>query len=289
MGLLIGKKEEIAVNLSPSEQSGGSMKIALTLCLALTSAVLQAETIQSKIHAIEDGMIKFENGRVAFLNFDISNLSKNDVLKAELDDRSNLLSYKKMPDFQLRNMSLALEETTPPVFEPTIVQGLNEAWNIFNRSNPKYKRISECTDRAHVWAHDEFKKTGTKSKKVFVFFTASYINSVHFKWWFHVAPLYTVNDGGTIKELVMDYRYTNRPMAVKEWTDHFVYTKRDCKVTTKFSEYDVNPQTENCYLIYESMHYKLPGEIQDQELSGRYKTETSESEIRASLSYAFQN
>lgn len=265
------------------------MKKYLILGLALTTSMLHAETITSRIHSVEDGLIRFENGRVAFLDSKEVDLAADEFVEVEVNDKSSLLSVKRMtPPMEptLKSLNLQPEETTPPVFEPTIVPSMEEAWNIFNRSNPNWKRISECTDRAHVWAHDEFKFSGTKSKKVFVFFTASYINSVRFKWWFHVAPLYSVNAGG-VKELVMDYRYTDRPMTVKEWTDQFVYTKRECKVTTKFSEYDVNPQTENCYLIYESMHYKLPGDIYEQETAGRYKSVTTESELKAAFNYGF--
>lgn len=265
------------------------MKKYFILGLTLTTSMLQAETIKGRIHSIEDGLIRFENGRVAFLDSQKVDFASDDFVEVEVDDKSSLQSLKRLapPEMQtFKNLNLQPEETTPPVFEPTVVQGMEEAKTIFNRSNPNYKRISECTDRAHIWAHEEFKISGIKSRKVFVFFTASYINSVRFKWWFHVAPLYTVNAGG-LQELVMDYRFTDRPMTVKEWTDQFVYTKRDCKVTTKFSEYDVNPQTENCYLIYESMHYKLPGDIYEQETAGRYKTVTTESELKAAYNYAF--
>lgn len=264
------------------------MKKFFLLSIALTS-LSHAEVIQDKVHSVENGLVKFQNGRVAYMDQKNLNLKSEDYVHVEVDDTSTILSYKKMtPPAKFESMSL-LEETTPAAvpYEPTIVQGMEEAWNIFNRSNSNYKRISECSDRAHVWANDEFKKNGIKSEKIFVFFTASYINSVRFKWWFHVAPLYTVATGSGLEKLVMDYRYTDRPMTVKEWTDKFVYTKRDCKVTDKFSEYDVNPQTENCYVIYRSMHYKLPIEIQAEEQSGQYKTTSSESEIRASYNYAF--
>src|SRR5690606_15063954 len=110
-----------------------------------------------------------------------------------------------------------------------------------------------------------FKRSGTKSNKVFVLFTASYINRNKFKWWFHVAPLVEVNESGSIQSRVMDFRYTDRPLPIKEWTDVMVFSKRPCKVTTKFSEYDINPQTEDCYLMVESMYYRLPGDIYNQE------------------------
>jgi hypothetical protein len=263
------------------------MKSLLILGLALATTSTLADTITARVHSIDEGIVRFDNGRVAFLDDKNFNLKTHDFVKAQVDDRSSLLSFTRLPALTHKRLSFLRQETTPPPFEATVVPNMKEALKIFNRSNPHYKRISECSDRAHIWAHNEFKFSGTKSQKVFVFFTASYIDSVRFKWWFHVAPLYKVNDRGTVKDLVMDYRFTDRPMTVKEWTDKFVYTKRSCKETTKFSEYDTNPQTENCYLIFESMHYKIPGEIHDQETLGVYKSTTSESELQMSQNLAF--
>ena len=259
--------------------------------MTIRSLDISAETITSRIHKIEDGFIKFENGRVAFLKKEDHYINENDFISAVLDENSNLISFHKINHHEsskTKSFQQLFENFDEEAFEPTEVPSLKEAQDIFNRSNPYYKRISECSDRAHVWAHEEFKFSGTKSMKAFIFFTASYINSVRFKWWFHVAPMYKVNDQGNLKDLVMDFRYTDRPLTVKEWSDQFVFTKRPCKVTTKFSEYDVNPQTENCYLIFESMHYKIPAEIHEKELSGKQKTKTSDYELKASYKYAFQ-
>lgn len=251
------------------------------------SSLCHADVIKSTIHAIENGVIKFSNGRVAYLDGKETNLKRNDFVQMEVDGKSSLLSFKKIPaPLTFGNMSLVEAPALP--YEPTVIQGgMTEAWNIFNRSNSNYKRISECSDRAHVWANDELKKNGIRSEKVFVFFTASYINRVRFKWWFHVAPLYTIADRGKVQKLVMDYRYTDRPMSVKEWTDRFVYTKDHCKVSEKFSEYDKNPQTENCYVMFRSMHYRIPADMEAEEVNGYYKTSTSESEVRSSFNFAF--
>lgn len=266
------------------------MKTFFLFSMMITSTFLQAEVIKSKIYAIEGNLMKFENGRVGFIDKSLPILREGVLVSAILDQQSNIISAQEIPLAYDNNQSKFkfFENTTPPPFEPTVVPSLEEANNIFNRSNANYKRISECSDRAHVWAHEELKFSGTKSMKAFLFFTASYINSVRFKWWFHVAPMYKVATRSGIQDMVLDFRYTDKPMNVKEWTDQFVYTKRPCKVTTKFSEYDVNPQTENCYLIFESMHYKIPGEIHDQELSNRYKSVTTESELKASYKHAFQ-
>lgn len=263
------------------------MKKIIFIGLILSSSLLKADIIQDRIHAVEGNLIKFENGRVAFGDLKTPDLHPGDFIRAELNENHSLLKFKKI-EGPVGSFQKSL--TIPPqtLFEPTIVPNMNEALKIFHRSNPYWKRVSECTDRAHVWAHDEFKYSGTMSRKVFIFFTASYINSVRFKWWFHVAPLYRVNDRGTLRELVMDYRYSDRPQTVKEWTNLFVYTRKDCKETNLFSEYDSNPQMEDCFLMTESMHYKIPAEIYEQELSGKFKTSTTEAELQLSLRHAFE-
>jgi len=266
------------------------MKYFLLAVIMMNSLKISAESISNRIYKIENGLIKFENGRVAFLKNGHQGLKSQDYIKGEIDNQSNLISFIKLNNMSsapVKSFYFPEENEYEDTFEPSIVSSQKDAEDIFYRSNPNYKRISECSDRAHVWAHDELKFSGTKSMKAFIFFTASYINSVRFKWWFHVAPMYKVNDEDNIKDMVMDFRYSDRPLTVKEWSDQFVHTKRPCKVTTKFSEYDVNPQTENCYLIFESMHYKIPGEIHEKELSGRFKTKTTEYELKASYRYAF--
>lgn len=270
-------------------------KLAVITMAIMATVTTQAETFRSRVHGLEEGFVKFINGRVAFLDTRSVNLMTSDYVEVDVDDfDSSLRSFKilnEQKEYRNKNLSFAVNEEQDPIprseFEPTVVPSMDEAMNIWNRSNPYWKRLSECSDRAHIWAHDEFKRTGTKSEKIFIFLTASYIDSVRFKWWFHVAPMYTVNDNGTIKKLVMDYRYTDRPLTIKEFTDELVFTKRNCKVTTRFSEYDVNPQTENCYLIFESMHYRLPEELHTTELKGLYKTSTSDSELRMVFNMAF--
>lgn len=264
------------------------MKHLLVLGMILSTPTLLAETIKSKVHSIENNIIRFENGRVAFLDKQSAEINASEFIEAEVDNRSTLISFKRLMPPNIGDYNFQPEESIPPVFEPTVVPDIVEALKIFNRSNPNYKRISECSDRAHVWAHEEFKRSGTKSMKAFVFFSTAYINSVRFKWWFHVAPMYRVNNKGTLQDLVMDFRYMDRPVSVREWTDQYVYTKAPCKTTKKFSDYELTPQTESCFVIFESMHYRIPAEIHDQELRGKYKTTTTETELKEAYRYAFQ-
>jgi hypothetical protein len=213
---------------------------------------------------------------------------KHKMVEARLSEDYSLLSLHPIEDQAgVSKMLEGVETVEPPLYEPTVVPSYAEATTIFNRLNPNYRRASECTNRAHVWASEEFKKNNLKSMKVFALFTASYIDRVRFKWWFHVAPMLAVQEGGKIERRVLDFMFSRAPLTVKEWTDQFVFSQRPCLPTTKFSEYDVNPQTEDCYLMDGPMYVWSPKDLSNQETQGKYKTEFYQSEIRASYSEAF--
>jgi len=276
------------------------MRKIIALCFILGTLTSAADVVRSPIHSVEkingNTLIKFENGRVGFLSSQEKNLSVLDwhslrgrMVEARLDDNDSnvisiLASEKQTKEF--KNLE-TLETIEPPVYEPTIIENFTEASKIFQRLNPQYKRASECTNRAHVWASEEFKKNNIKSMKIFALFTASYINRVRFKWWFHVAPMLAVKENGKIERRVLDFMFNHGPVTVKEWTDQFVFSKRPCHPTTKFSEYDVNPQTEDCYLMDGPMYYWSPTDLHNQEMQTRYKTEFSQGELRAAYREAF--
>jgi hypothetical protein len=271
------------------------MKNIFFLILFL-SVTANAGSLTDRIHSVIPSgsgthIVRFEAGRVGFVSDNLSENIRDQIgaeVRAEIDETNeirslNVLKPAKLEyDVYLKN-SLLQE---PPAFETTKISSgkLKEIWKTMN---PNFKRLSECTDRAHVWAWDEFKKSGTKSQKAFIFFTASYINRVRFKWWFHVAPMFDVETSGGIQKMVTDVMYLDRPVTLKEWTNLMVFSGRDCKMTTNFSEYDVNPQTEDCYMIHESMFYRLPGDIHAQELSGTYRSEWNESEVNGARVRAF--
>ena len=275
------------------------MKNLIPLCIFLMTPLLFAETIQSPIHSVErlensPYIVKFSNGRVGFLPAAEKSLGENlnqipsqRMVKAKLDDQGNIYSLQMMEEENSKQIEKLLQMEEPPVFEPTIIPSLEDATRIFNRLNPNYKRSSECSNRAHVWASEEYKNNGIKSKKVFALFTASYINRIRFKWWFHVAPMLAVKEGNRVEYRVLDFMFDHRPKTIKEWTDNFVFSQRPCLPTTRFSEYDVNPQTEDCYLMTASMYDWTPADLSRQERESYYKTQFSQGEIRAAYSEAF--
>jgi hypothetical protein len=272
------------------------MKSLIGYLLLFGSSVVYGEIIKSRIHSIEGvkatktHVIKFENGRVAFINDkNLEDMKKYqaDFIEAKIDKTSQLLSFKSI-ETQIRPASEPLLEPTPPAYEPSVVS-MEEANKMFNRLNPNYKRKSECSDRAHIWSYEEYTNHQIKTEKVFAFFTATYINNNRLKWWFHVAPLVSVKDGDEVQKMVLDYTFMRRPVKIKEWTDFMVFSKRECKLTNKYSEYDVNPQTEDCYLMIDSMYYKLPLELQNQELQGAYKSSWAHGEVDFSYDFGFKS
>lgn len=220
----------------------------------------------------EPHLVKFNSGEVKFIEQDEHQLlAKYEKL---------LKSSRPLNQVNLEEKQLVLEETG---FEPSIVPD-SEIPRIFNDFNPYIKRRSECSDRAHVWAWDEFTKTGIKSQKAFLMLTDTYIKRHRYKWWFHVAPMFTTASG---QQIVMDYQFIDRPVTYTEWKNNLVFTKRDCVTEFSFLAYDAGAdQTQDCYIAFEPMYYYIPQDIGNRE-RGRGKTGWSTGEVRSSRSRAF--
>ena len=52
--------------------------------------------------------------------------------------------------------------------------------------------------------------------------------------------------------------FARNHLSRKAWTDIFIKSKRDCPVSTKYSQYRDNQETEHCYLHFASMYYWQP-------------------------------
>lgn len=253
------------------------MKSFMLIAFLVFSFGAWAETLDS-IHSIVRGsegephLVKFNSGVVKFIEQDDRNLLKF--------YESKLKSSKFSPDSFNHKFMSVLEETD---FQPSLVPD-QEIPAIFKRMNSFMSRRSECSDRAHVWAWDEFQRSGTKSEKAFLFLTDTYIRRTGYKWWFHVAPMYTTTSG---KKMVMDLQFLDRPVTFTEWKNLLVFSKRECVTDFRFLEYNAGAdQTQDCYTKSEPMYYFIPGDIGARE-NGRPKTSWFESEVKSSRSRAF--
>lgn len=270
------------------------LPVLITILFAFSA---NAERLTTKVQHIEEAktakdvhLILFENGRVGFLPAaEKSSLvplkesqKKRDWLEVELDRKNNFIagSIVSAP----KGMDQRNDPVPEPVtFDPTNLGTLEEANAIFLRMNRRHQRDSQCYNRAHVWAYEEFVRTQLRSVKLFMFFTRSYIRKYRYKWWFHVTPMTYVNGVA----MTLDRTFMKRPVAIKTWTDNFIYSKRNCPVVYKYSQYRNNQETEHCYLHPASMYYWQPRDLENNERTGFEKNQFIRSEVNWAYQEAF--
>jgi hypothetical protein len=280
------------------------MKSIITLfLLVFFAASASAEVVRSRIYGIdlggksgEDHFVMFENGRVAFFPHSddvvlatlLEVQRKKDLLEAEVSSDNELLNLKKIETKEFGNSHLHLPlDRSRSTFSPTVVNGPDSAQAIFQRMRTDAGYFSECYNRAHVWAVEEFQKTQLKSLKLFLFFTRKYIRNYRYKWWFHVSPMIMVNDGQKTTQKVIDRRFAKSPMDVKAWTDMFIYSRRSCPIAQKYSDYSNNQYSEDCYLMPVSMYYWQPRDMERFERDGFEKQSFISSEVNWAYREAF--
>lgn len=262
-------------------------KLLIVLSLCSLSNFSYGERMKANIQEIEygkkgqDHLIKLSNGRVVFSRDRDGFLSRKQTLigetvEVEVDRNSTLKSIASYPSEELpiQDEAISFDEFT----EKRAVISEAEAQRIFSGMNRSWKSNTECTDRAQIWAYEEFKKNNLISKKVFLFFTNTYIRKYRYHWWFHVSPYVDTPSA----EKVMDRRYTSGPRNMKTWTDIFIRSKRSCPVNT-YRYFRANKNgPEHCVLVKTAMYYRLPYHVRMLEDSGRTKSSFSTSEINFS-------
>ncbi|MFA5584703.1 MAG: protein-glutamine glutaminase family protein [Bacteriovoracaceae bacterium] len=270
-------------------------KFSLFFLILMFSNIAFAEKFRDVIHSVdlgqgdEEHILKLQNGRVAFIPADDSFYVKNaneligEYVEIELDDRFTLLSITSLPREEMpQEEDLVMDESSPEKMVPTVIPNWNTAMKIWNGMNRSYKQNTECSDRAHVWSYEEWRKHNLYSMKSFLFFTNTYIRAYRFNWWFHVAPYAFVREYGRDVEHVFDRKYASIPRHFKEWTDIFIRSRRACPVTT-YRHYRNNRNgSEHCFLVKSTMYYRLPLHVRNLEDSGIVKTRFSTSEVNFS-------
>lgn len=259
--------------------------LLLTLAFAITG---HAEVLKSTINSVshgqngEDTLILLDNGRVVFVKDD-SFLSNKELsgssVQIETDKNNYLKSISSLPDEATpeEEIPLLMEE-----HEPTVFESEEAATRIFKDMNTSWKRRTECTDRAHIWAYEEWKEHGLVSKKVFMFFTNTYIRRYNYHWWFHVSPYTLVKKDDQVVERVMDRRFTSKILTMKDWSDIFIRSRKSCPVTT-YRHYRQNKNgPEHCFHVKSAMYYRLPLHVRGLEDEGRVKTEFRRGEVNFS-------
>ncbi len=241
------------------------MKI-ITIILMLTS--LSTAFAKARIVEIvpgstpsEDHMVMWSNGKVTFVS-----PAKSHELPVVV-----------------KSVSLASEYSPMMSYEPTIVESMDAAQTLLiQQRKPKLIQWTvQCYNMAQVRAYEAWKYHNVKSMKMFLFFTKSYIRNNRFPWWFHVTPMVHVNVEGKVQEMILDREWAKTPIPSKEWTDKWIKTKSTCPVITKYSSYEQNQETSDCYLYPISMYYWQPIHLMEFEESRQERTEFNMGEVHA--------
>lgn len=266
------------------------MKYVLFPLLLILSGLVQAEVIRSTINSIdlseegEEALLLLDNGRVVFVEDESLLMDKNllgAAVEVEASEDNRLISIQSIPEEALPQQEEFLE--SPAEEEtPTIFPNEAAATKIFNDFNTSWKSQTECTDRAHIWAYEEWKEHGMISQKVFMFFTNTYIRRYNYHWWFHVSPYSLVQNGDEVVERVMDRRYSRRILSMKNWSDIFIRSRKACPETT-YRHYRQNKNgPEHCFHVKSAMYYRLPLHVRGLEDQGIKKTRFNTSEVNFS-------
>jgi hypothetical protein len=271
-------------------QGGDVRYVTLTLLLSLITTLAHAKRFRDFVHALEldrkssDHFIRFQNGRIAFLHsshfIQISDIAPGTYVEIETDQSNNLVSIASIPfTYRLQQERSA---SAPAFYSATILPNYTSAEKIFQGMNVNWKLITECTDRAHVWSYEEWKKHNLYSKKVFLFFTNTYIREYRHEWWFHVSPYTLIKEDGRVVEKIMDRIYADSPQSMKDWTDMFVFSYKTCPVSSYAFYRSHKESSEHCYLVKTPMYYRLPYHIRMMEDHARYKSSFNRSEVEYS-------
>ena len=119
--------------------------------------------------------------------------------------------------------------TSAFAFEVTPVRDNNSLSELFRLLRKNDREKSQCFERAHFWAYQMYREKSVHSQKAFVYFTRKYTQLINGQWWFHVAPLVTMNG----EQYSLDPEFLDRPVTLEAWKngciDHAIYFLTDKK------------------------------------------------------------
>lgn len=156
---------------------------------------------------------------------------------------------------------LSLSDDAVEPYSPTDFGTLENANSWFRRQEYDMKQKSQCYQRAHNWAWMMWKMGGLKTQKTFIFFTRRYIREYDYKWWFHVAPVATVQG----QPMVMDRSFTRTPLALQSWKNLFMKNNAQCPIVNVYSGYSTKQEEAYCYLMLVPMYYYQPLNVENLE------------------------
>lgn len=197
-------------------------------------------------------------GRPVEVKFHTGSILKSNLFQErETIKKISILSEKDLDQDRIYTP----EPTAMDNFEPTVVESMDKAQNLYDSLRKRAKKKSQCYNRAMVWAYEMFQNYGIKSHKMFIFFTRKYIREYKWKWWFHVAPMILVKDQK--EPIIIDREYkTGIAQTLTDWKNNYIKPKTPCKEVKYYSDwYDHQYGETNCYFVRAKMYYWQPGDL----------------------------
>lgn len=266
----------------------------LILIALLTSQLALAKKVKVRIDSIDLGkngephLLLLSDGNVGRVPFEDELTlkaakmvqGKEDLMEVHLDKYHYVMGIQSLDiEGPIPHHEDLERECKDFNYNPTVLSSYAAANTIFRRMNPHYQSDSQCYNRAHVWAYEEWKRSGLMSNKLFIFFTRRYIRNYNYFWWFHAIPATLVKEGASTVMRTLDYRYSGSPLYVRTWSNIFVRSHRNCPFITKYSQYSMNQETQDCYIHPSSMYFWQPRDLDTFERTGYQKTSFIESEV----------
>lgn len=249
------------------------MKRIILAFIVLTTTAALAET--ARIHSVTDTFIKFEDGRVGFLDevdSDVLNQIKPGlVIKFELD-QDHILDNIEI-DASKEDRGTLPSPSVTENYTPSVLRDYTYATNLLHSFRFPPVKDAQCYDKAHIWTYETEYNYRARLLKAWLFFADHYIERYRYKWWFHVAPLAKVMMRGTVEERILDREFYRHPLKLKLWTDLFMENKATCKEVTSYYDYSQRPGEDDCYVIRSTPYYWQPKDLEARARSGTEKTQ----------------
>lgn len=188
-------------------------------------------------------------------------------------------------------------------FRPTNLKSYEQAQRILSTFK-EAKKSSQCYQRAYRWNYDMNQEFGVKSERIYLFFSKRfrYRPDYKYKWWFHIAPVVTVNG----EKFVMDPVFSNGPAPVQDWLDLFMCKKRGkkinpytgkrvclesfdpCQKIDHYGVYEDNQYSRHCYYRVTNMYHWQPRDVKKADNESRARSSWNYEELEMSIKNAFR-
>lgn len=234
--------------------------------------------------------VEFE--RLSSRSTDTADIVTNITLLPELVRRSAPSTFTRpgnapsvFSDLRLNLLDL---DSRDPLYGANLTKfrTYNAAQRLMNTFNGDTDQESQCYNRAHMWTYEALVNERVNLGKVWIFFTKKYIREFQYKWWFHIAPYASVNDGN--KKYVLDRGFTMAPYNFTNWKNIFMKNNANCPVVKDYRSYSNNEESEYCYLMYSNQFFWQPQHLKRLATQGRQQTRYNTSDLRITYENALK-